>query len=101
MVRVSGSFGAFSGLALHEGRLRSPSAIRTATLAAVPVGARTCFTSIQTISCSSAIATAANTTEASQDRGASLGQQQPRHHGGERADDGERREMEPVEELLP
>ena len=62
MVRVSGSLGAFSGFALHEGRLRSPSAIRTATLAAVPVGARTCFTSIQTISCSSAIATAANTT---------------------------------------
>ena len=25
MVRVNGSFGAFSGFALHEGRLRSPS----------------------------------------------------------------------------
>ena len=59
IVRVSGSLGARSGLVLHDGRLRSPSAIRTATVAATPVGARICFTSTRMTTCSISTATAA------------------------------------------
>ncbi len=73
IVLVSGSFGARPGFVLHEGMPRSPSAIRSARLAATPVGDRICFTSTQMMICSSTTATARNSRTPRTNAGVSSG----------------------------